>query len=98
MTTKPELPNPVWLGDIPGYTVTQMHDYAARVCAEKDAEIERLRMALRSATYLIDENELTCHNLSHNTKTFHEWDEPCPVEAMAKQRFESITAALGEKE
>jgi hypothetical protein len=40
MTTKPELPDPVWLGDIPGYTATQMHNYAARVCAERDALIE----------------------------------------------------------
>ena len=30
------------------YTADQMHAHAAKVCAEKDAEIERLRDALRS--------------------------------------------------
>ena len=30
------------------YTADQMHAHAAKVCAEKDAEIERLQAALRS--------------------------------------------------
>ena len=46
------LPEPgVDLGYVVGglhYTADQMHAHAAKVCAEKDAEIERLRDALRS--------------------------------------------------
>lgn len=59
------------------------------------ARVKELEEALRNACFLIDANKLTCHHLHHSTKDFHEWDEPCGVEAIAKERLESVRAAMG---
>ena len=37
------------LNEVAYYTADQMHAHAAKVCAERDAEIERLRRALNNA-------------------------------------------------